>query len=734
MGQLIRHLAPYLAAAAVASALVAVALRLWHADLDVPLVNENDNWMNLAWTKGIAEHGWYLHNDRLGAPHEMDLRDFPMTDVWHFLCLKGLLLLGCSAPRAVNLYFLAGFPLAAVSSLWVLRRWSVSLLPAFVVAQLFVFMPFHFTPGQAHLFLSSYYLLPPMIALALGVWRHGGPQSRAGWIGSVVLCVFAGGSGVYYVFYLCFFLLVAAVACALRQRRARPLAAAAVLVAVLSASVAACASPTVVYQRQHLDNPLVGRRYALESMRYSLHFARLFVPVKKHYLEPFAEQRRRFDVDMQHYPTESNRLSLGVVGCTGLLYLLGRLLAPAVRSQRAEAPLTDDGLKLFTVTGLLLAMTSGGAVLFALIVSPTFRAHARMNAFLAFFALMAVGLLLSRLEQRCGPKARILLACCLVVLLLGGFLDQTGLGIIPDHQANAEQWRHDEQYFAQVEARLSPGDRVFCLPVLSFPEALAGGRMCSCYEQMRGYLHTRQTRWSYGAIRNRYAGAWHERLADVGPEGLLDVLALSDFSGVLIDRFGYPDEKEAELACLLGVEPLESPDGRLAFYPLAAWRERLHEELSPDEWRRAQREAATPVLATWHREASGDENGYRWIGCEACVVLHNPTDQPRRVTLTMPFERPRPARRSAELRIEGDGWEIAGKVPEEGWRFQRELELAPGENRVWIRGSGPELDRFLGPRRAIVRIAGFEVRTAGGPSEGPPRPAPPADRVTTSSR
>src|SRR5262249_13023169 len=159
-------------------------------------------------------------------------------------------------------------------------RWGVSLGPAFVVSQLFAFMPFHFTPGEAHLFLSAYYLLPPMAGLALGVWRDGGPRSRLGWAAAVGLCALARGRRVYYVFYLCFFLRAAAGACARRRRALRPVISAFALIAALSASVAACAAPTLVHQRRHLDNPLVGRRYALESMRYGLHFSRLFVPVK----------------------------------------------------------------------------------------------------------------------------------------------------------------------------------------------------------------------------------------------------------------------------------------------------------------------------------------------------------------------------------------------------------------------------------------------------------------------
>src|SRR5262249_22536008 len=216
---------------------------------------------------------------------------------------------------------------------------------------------------------------------------------------------------------------------------------------------------------------------------------------------------------------------------------------------------------------------------------------------------------------------------------------------------------------------------VFCLPVLSFPEAAGAGDLRCCYEQLRGYVHSRRLRWSYGAIRNRYPGVWHERLKDVGPEELLDVLALSGFSGVLIDRHGCPGEQEQELACLLGAGPLESPDGRLAFYPLDGWRGWLRQGLSPGEWERARAEASRPVLATWHGEASGAESGIRWLGRSACVVLHNPTGGPRRVTLTMPFERAQPGRRSPRLRVEGEGWTVEEKVPLEGWRFERELLL-----------------------------------------------------------
>src|SRR5262249_58589775 len=100
----------------------------------------------------------------------------------------------------------------------------------------------------------------------------------------------------------------------------------------------------------------------------------------------------------------------------------------------------------------------------------------------------------------------------------------------------------------------------------------------------------------------------------------------------------------------------------------------------------AQGRAARPVLARWQGEASREEGGSRWLGARACVVLHNPTDEPRRVTLTMPFERAQPGRRSPRLQVEGEGWAVEQKVALEGWRFERELRSE--ERRVGKEGGG----------------------------------------------
>src|SRR5215813_3810193 len=103
MKPIVRGLALYAAAAALAVLLAAFALRLWRADLHAPMHYSWDSLPHLAWVKGVAEHGWFLANPSLGAPFALDMRDFPLLDNLHFLVVK-VLALGSSDPAVlVNL-------------------------------------------------------------------------------------------------------------------------------------------------------------------------------------------------------------------------------------------------------------------------------------------------------------------------------------------------------------------------------------------------------------------------------------------------------------------------------------------------------------------------------------------------------------------------------------------------------------------------------------------------------
>lgn len=109
---------------------------------------------------------------------------------------------------------------------------------------------------------------------------------------------------------------------------------------------------------------------------------------------------------------------------------------------------------------------------------------------------------------------------------------------------------------------------VFQLPYVPFPENPPVNRMVD-YDGLRGYLHSDDLRWSYGAIRGRNDP--NAALAAEPTPALVKDVAAAGFAGIYVDRFAYADQAaklEAELAATLGTKPLVSENGRFSFFQL----------------------------------------------------------------------------------------------------------------------------------------------------------------------
>jgi phosphoglycerol transferase len=103
------------------------------------------------------------------------------------------------------------------------------------------------------------------------------------------------------------------------------------------------------------------------------------------------------------------------------------------------------------------------------------------------------------------------------------------------------------------------------------------------YDPLRGYLHSTNLRWSYGAIGGRHTDAWLRDLESRPIEDIAEGAAAAGFSGIYLDRAGYSDraaELESRLRALLARQPIVSTDGRYAFYELSPIVEHVHRAYS----------------------------------------------------------------------------------------------------------------------------------------------------------
>lgn len=581
-----RTLCGYALAALLSLVIMTVILRLWQADLRLPLFHRSDAAFTGMCIQGIIENGWYLTNPRLGAPGGLDLGDYPMADTLHFLSFKVLSLFSHNWAVVQNSYFLLTFPLTTLTALFVFRRFGCAYGPSLLGSMLFTFLPYHFLRGEIHLFLAAYYLVPLLIMLILEVFldlpvflserphHDQGPCLR--WLRPVcriVLCVMAASAGVYYTFFACFLLLVAGFSRWCRTRRFAPVGKSVALVALLGLATLLNLLPYVSHRLTHGRNPQSVAREPFHADVFGLKPVQLLLPVTHHRIALLKKLKARYNEAFHPLVNENDSASLGFVGSVGFALMLGGFL---YRRQDARHAHVQNGLAILSLGCLFLCTVGGLGSLFSLLITPMIRGYNRVSVFIAFLALFTIVITVERLcawassAGTCKAGRQLLAVSLVPVLLVGGIWDQTTRTFVPPYSWVREEFTNDETFVRNIEAILPDGAMVFQLPYAWFPEQGQIHQMVD-YDHLRGYLHSRRLRWSYGAYKGRPGDAWLKEVAAKPAEELVREISSAGFRGIYIDRSGFPDagkELESKLTALLQASPLVSPNKNLAFFRL----------------------------------------------------------------------------------------------------------------------------------------------------------------------
>jgi phosphoglycerol transferase len=537
-------------------------MQLWRADFKVPFTYFVDSLFYSVAMKGTIEHGWWVHNESLGAPERLHFEAYPAMENTHFALIKLLSLFTSDHARLLNLFYLLTFPLTAIASFYVLRSFKFSFGPALVVSLLYAFLPYHFFQSY-HLTMAAYYLVPLMVLVLVWICLEERLKGRKA-IASIVICIIAGSGGVYYPYFFCFLLLVAGAFSWWNRRNVAPLVAALVLSGVVAGTIVVNHLPTIIYQRTHGSSSM-GNRSVGDAETMGLKLTQLLLPIGGHRNENFAALKYRYNLGP--LINENDTSSLGVVGSIGFLVLIGALFS------KRQLPELIEALSRLNMAAFLLGTIGGVGVLFALLVSPQIRAYTRISVFIAFFSLIVIAWLLDSLFKRLpSPPLRIVYYVGLAVVLTLGVLDQTGTSFffIPEYEKTKREYESDADFVSRVEASLPPHAMVFQLPYMPFPESPPLYQMRP-YEHYKAYLHSKTLRWSYGAPLGDKEDRWQQAVgAQPAPE-LVNSVRAAGFSGIYLNLDGYEDrgaKLKSELTAALGVQPIVNREGNLVFFKL----------------------------------------------------------------------------------------------------------------------------------------------------------------------
>ena len=167
--------------AGAAALITAVLYRVWSWPLDVPYTYRGDSLGLMAFAKIVAQTGWYTGTPRAGAPFGLNTYDFPYGgDNGWWVIMKVLTWFTGDPAVLVNLLFLLGFVLVAVSAFVAFRVIGTSRLVSGVLALVFAFAPSHFLRTTGQLFIGAPVAVPLAVAMAIRLLAGDTPLLRAG--------------------------------------------------------------------------------------------------------------------------------------------------------------------------------------------------------------------------------------------------------------------------------------------------------------------------------------------------------------------------------------------------------------------------------------------------------------------------------------------------------------------------------------------------------------------------
>jgi phosphoglycerol transferase len=482
-------------------------------------------------------------------------------------------------------------------------------------------------------------------------------------------------------------------------------------IAITAGSVVATLSPTLLYRWQHGTNREAVQRSWVEGDIYGLKITQLLLPITEHRVDRLAKQKARYN-SCAPLTNENDHAALGIVGGIGFLWLLGRQL---LRGPLHGRPAIDDGLALCNISGVLLATIGGFGSLTGMVLATYIRGYNRICVFIGFFALFSLALLFDRATRRWGTswRARTGWLCTLGLLLIVGVLDQTCRAMIPQYTQLAQDYRADETFIRQIEAAVPPGSMIFQLPYVDYVEHPPIHQMFS-YDMLRPYLHSRDLRWSYGAMKGRGCAYWQKNVAVNPTDQMLRDLGVAGFAGIYIDRAAltdHGDHLERGLRSLLSVQPLVSENGRFAFFDLAEHNRKLRDQYTDDEWEALKQAALHPLWIEWPNGFKGLEqapggDSWRWCSDQGEMRVHNPSEGPRQMKVRMTLA----GSSSSHMHITGDLVSEHLGIESSGTTWERIVCVPAGDHILRFQCDRPPADRPSQPHNLVFRVINFSCR------------------------
>ncbi len=643
-------------------------------DLSIPITYHDDAKEVFSYIKG------FLNNDSsvnlyapfgYETPGENSILSF-ISPLFYPLCLVLIKIISMGTDdivKVVNYYYLFTFFLNTLFFIFALKHFKIATSISMVFGLLYAFLPYHFLQGINHFWVMSYYNVPLMVLILLWLWsekpiffkqknqRYALDLFHYRSLVSVIVLSFFLYTTPYYSFFFAFLALVSGIGASLFRKNIYHFISAILVILLVFYSLTKEDIPEKLYAITHqTEFQKIQAQKALvkpgqmisnygQDEPYGLKIVQLFLPVKDHRCAELNRFTKIYENVQAHIINENSSASLGIMGSLGFLFLILLLLF------NNKALSFFHKLSILNIFALLLATVGGFSSLISTLLMRFLpenfpliqaRAYNRISIFIACFSFFVLAFLLDQFKKRIDLKTccltlpkrmgiQALFILLLTIVLSTGLYDQTteNFKFTSKYESRKMRYESDKDFFHQMETLSGSHSAIFQLPFTTHHMGKKLGIPDS--DGYTGYIHSNTLKWTYGADRSSHQASWYKRVVQKAPAELLRILFVEKFSGILIDRLGYPDrgqQIEAQLIKLLTAQPLISQNQRYSYF-----------DLKNQQLNNSAIKLKNTILVWWKKGFYDQEDfpGYtfRWCNGQGDLLLQNYSDIKRSIHLSM---------------------------------------------------------------------------------------------------
>lgn len=541
-------------------------LQVHLSNLYIPFSYRGDSYFIILIIKSILDNGWYFHNSYLGAPFGLENYDFPIPDGGMLILIK---IIGYFYPNPWfihNVIYLGSFFIIAAISYAVLYKLSINKILAFSGAILFTFLPFHFL-RLPHLFYTWYFTIPIYIFFCIKIMSDEN-KNKGNTIISLkdaLILIFCASFGIYFAFFASILFTFSTIYSFQSNHEHCQLQRSIIFIGIIYMTLTLILSPNILYKILTPPNIEVAVRNPAEAEIHGLRIVQLLLPSPVHRINLFAEKTQKYNKNTP-LVSENATATLGLIGSIGFILLLVSIFT---RKRTLLDIRIIPQLAILNLACFLVGTIGGLGSLFSLFISPMIRGYNRISVFISFLSITTVMLVLQKtIADRKFKNPNLVYILTIVLVLLIGLFDQTSVAFIPNYAAIKQEYQNDAQFIQKIEASVPEGTMIYQLPYVKYPESPPLYNEGD-YGLIRGYLHSKTLKWSYGAMAGSEGDFWLRSMNTLPIEEQVEKITAYGFGGIYLDRRAFKDRAiklESQLKKLITTDPIISEDNNIVFY------------------------------------------------------------------------------------------------------------------------------------------------------------------------